>query len=54
MVEINTKKFESAGCFSPSIEHFPLLKELNIPVVSIRMHTVPKTSTAAVKRPCER
>ena len=33
MVEINTKKFESTGCFSPSIEHFPLLKELNIPVV---------------------
>ena len=33
MVEINTKKFESTGCFSPSIEHFTLLKELNIPVV---------------------
>lgn len=33
MVEINTKKFESAGCFSPSIEHFALLKELEIPVV---------------------
>lgn len=33
MVEINTKKFESTGCFSPSIEHFALLKELKIPVV---------------------
>ena len=33
MVEINTKKFESTGCFSPSNEHFALLKELNIPVV---------------------
>lgn len=33
MVEINTKKFESTGRFSPSNEHFALLKELNIPVV---------------------
>ncbi len=33
MIEINTKKFESTGRFSPSNEHFALLKELNIPVV---------------------
>ena len=33
MVEINTKKFKSAGRFSPSIEHFTLLKGLKIPVV---------------------
>lgn len=33
MVEINTKAFHTSGLFFPNIEHFLLIKSLNIPIV---------------------
>lgn len=32
IVEINTKAYDTTGTFFPNIRHFPLLKELHIPV----------------------
>lgn len=33
MAEVNTKVYTKKGCFFPALRHFPLLKELGIPVL---------------------